>query len=94
MDFCVRAKKAGFKIIFEPKAVIWHKNASSSGGSGSQLQDYYITRNRLIFAFKYANFKTKLALLRQMISQIRNSIKRRAFFDFLRFNLGKGSYIK
>src|SRR3990167_9534239 len=81
IDLCQRAKRAGFKITFEPKAIIWHKNASSSGGSGSKLQDYYITRNRLLFAFKYANFKTKLALLRQMISQIRNSIKRRAFFD-------------
>ena len=94
MDFCVKAKNAGFKIIFEPKAVIWHKNASSSGGSGSQLQDYYITRNRLIFAFKYASLKTKLAILRQIIGQIKNPIKRRAFLDFLTFNFGKGSYIK
>src|SRR3989344_3485962 len=94
MDFCVRAKNAGFKIIFEPNAVIWHKNASSSGGSGSQLQDYYITRNRLLFAFKYASLKTKLAILRQIIGQIKNPIKRRAFLDFLTFNFGKGSYIK
>ncbi len=26
MDFCLRAKKKGYKIIFEPKAIIWHKN--------------------------------------------------------------------
>src|SRR3989344_8476608 len=28
MDFCMRAKKAGFRIIFEPSAVVSHKNAS------------------------------------------------------------------
>lgn len=89
MDFSVRAKKNGFKIIFEPTSVIWHKNASSAGGSGSPLQDYYFTRNRLIFAFKYTKLRTKLAVLRQTLSQCGNSIKRRAFFDFLTFHYGK-----
>ncbi len=83
MDFSYRAKKAGFKILFEPKAVIWHKNAQSAGGSGSNLQDYYITRNRLLFAFKFAKLKTKLAVLKQAILQIKNKTKRQALFDFL-----------
>src|SRR3989344_1872147 len=94
MDFCVRAKNAGFKIIFEPSAVLWHKNASSSGGSGSILQDYFITRNRLFFAFKFASIRTKFALFRQILGQIRSPIKRKALADFLTFNFGKGSYIK
>lgn len=83
MDFCHRAKKAGFKIIFEPKAILWHKNAQSAGGSGSNLQDYYITRNRLIFAFKFARLNTKLAVLKQVIMQMKNKTKRQALFDFL-----------
>lgn len=90
MDFCARAKKAGFKIIFEPKAILWHKNAASSGGSGSNLQDYYITRNRLLFATKYANLRTKFALIRQIASQITVAEKRKALFDFLTFRFGKG----
>ena len=94
MDFCVRAKNAKFKIIFEPSAVVWHKNAGSSGGSGSVLQDYFITRNRLLFAYKYASLKTKFAVLRQVLRQIKNPIKRKALFDFLTLNFGKGSYIK
>lgn len=89
LDFCVRAKKCGFRIIFEPKSIIWHKNASSAGGSGSQLQEYYFTRNRLIFAFKYAKLRTKLAVLRQTLSQCRNPIKREALLDFLSFHYGK-----
>lgn len=94
MDFCVRAKKTGFKIIFEPAAIVWHKNASSSGGSGSPLQDYFITRNRLLFAARYAKLKTKLAVLRQILGQINQKTKRMALLDFVTFNFGKGSFIK
>lgn len=89
LDFCVRAKKNKFKIFFQPKAVLWHRNAASAGGSGSNLQDYYITRNRLLFAFKFAKLKTKFALLRQIIFQSKNPLRRRALFDFLTFHFGK-----
>lgn len=94
MDFCVRAKKAGFKIIFEPKAILWHKNASASGGSGSPLQDYFITRNRLLFAARYAKFRTKLAVARQILGQINQKTKRMALLDFLTLNFGKGNFLK
>jgi len=93
MDFCVRAKRAGFKIIFEPKAILWHKNASSGGGSGSGLQDYYISRNRLLFATKYAKARTKFAVFKQILSQINSPIKRKALIDFVTFNFGKGSFL-
>lgn len=89
MDFSVRAKKHGFKIIFEPTSIIWHKNASSAGGSGSQLQEYYFTRNRLIFAFIHTKLRTKLAVLRQTLREISNPIKRKALLDFISFHYGK-----
>ena len=85
MDFCVKAKKAGFKILFEPSAIIWHKNAASIGGSGSSLQDYYFTKSRLLFAFKFAKFRTKLAVLKEVIAS-GNRIKRRAVIDFFTLN--------
>jgi len=91
MDFCVRAKKAGFKIMYEPKAIVWHKNAQSLGGSGSKLQDYYITRNRLLFAFKFAKLKTKMAVFKQTLFLWQNSVKRRALLDFLLYRFGKSS---
>lgn len=89
MDFCVRAKKAAFRIIFEPKAILWHKNAGSSS-SGSPLQDYYITRNRLLFAAKYAKLRTKIALLREIATKFAQPIKRKALLDFLMLKFGKG----
>ena len=89
MDFSKRAKDAGFKIGFIPKAIVWHKNAASTGGSGSGLQDYYITRNRLLFAIKFAKIRTKFAVLRQVISQVNVHTKRKALIDFLMYNFGK-----
>lgn len=64
-DLSMRAKRAGFNVYYVPQSVIWHKNAGSTGGSGSPLQDYYITRNRLYLGMKYAPFRTKFALLRE-----------------------------
>ncbi|MBI3342488.1 glycosyltransferase family 2 protein [Candidatus Curtissbacteria bacterium] len=91
MDFCVRAQRAGFKIMFEPRSLIWHKNASSAGGSGSSLQDYYITRNRLLFAAKYAKLNTKIALLKHVFKNSKDTIRRKALMDFLTFRFGRMS---
>lgn len=66
-DLCIRTRKAGFKIYYFPESVIWHKNAGSTGGSGSKLQDYYITRNRLMFGNKYATLRAKIALTKEGI---------------------------
>ncbi|MBM4177651.1 glycosyltransferase family 2 protein, partial [Candidatus Gribaldobacteria bacterium] len=63
MDFCVRAKKAGFKLLFAPKAIVWHKNLGTDAKNAQTKQAYYYTRNRLLFGFKYASLKTKLALV-------------------------------
>ena len=58
----MQAKK--YKIVYVPKAKVWHKVAQSSG-IGSDLNDYFISRNRLLFGFKYASLRTKVALIRE-----------------------------
>lgn len=71
-DLNERIKKAGFTILYAPKAVLWHLNAGSTGGSGSILQDYFISRNRLLFGLRFARTRTKVALLRESIRILRN----------------------
>lgn len=66
-DYSVRAKRAGLPVVYVPNSAIWHKNANTSGGVGSDIQNFYQTRNRLIFAFRYARFKTKALLLWQLL---------------------------
>lgn len=52
-DWCQRIKKCGFKIWFEPSAVMWHK-APIHWGELSATTIYYMTRNRLLFFYRHA----------------------------------------
>ncbi len=93
-DLSERVKKAGYKIMYEPKAFMWHKNAVSSGGSGSVLQDYYITRNRLLFGMRYGPLRTKLALIRESLRILKNGREwqKRGVIDFYKRHFGRGSF--
>lgn len=94
LDFCIRAKKLDLKIMFSPKAVMWHNNAGSSG-SGSALQDYYITRNRLLFGLRFAPLKSKLALLKETmkIGFWGRDWQKNGVSDYFLGKFGKGSYL-
>lgn len=63
-DWCERAKQKGINLYYDPSIIIWHKNAQSTGGSGSKLHEQYQQKNRLKFGLKYAPLRTKLHLLK------------------------------
>jgi GT2 family glycosyltransferase len=44
-EWCIKAKKAGYKVVYVPKAKIWHKAQTRT----SELSTYYMTRNRFLF---------------------------------------------
>lgn len=93
-DLQERIKRMGYTIYYAPKSVLWHKNAGSSGGSGSILQDYYISRNRLLFGYLYAPLKTKFALLRESVSVLFTGRvwQKKGVKDFYLKKFGKGSF--
>lgn len=93
-DLSEKARRAGFTIMYNSKAFLWHKNAGSVGGSGSTLQDYYITRNRLLFGMRFAPFRSKQALLRESMELLLKGRpwQKRGVLDFYLRRLGKGSY--
>lgn len=92
-ELSLRAKRTGFKVIFCPKAKIWHLNSGSSG-SGSSLHDYFITRNRLIFGMKYASSRSKIALIRESFELLKNGRKwqKVGVRDFYLRKYGRGSW--
>ncbi|MFA6533266.1 MAG: glycosyltransferase family 2 protein [Patescibacteria group bacterium] len=92
-DFCQRIKKAGYKIAYVPKSIIWHINAGSSS-IGGPLHDYFLTRNRLLFGFRYASLRTKLALFRDSIQRlfVGSQWQKTGIIDFYFGKLGKGSW--
>jgi len=69
VDLSVRAKKYGYELKIIPESKIWHIN-SGSAGAASNLQDYYISRNRILFTFKYASLRTKFAIVRESITHL------------------------
>jgi GT2 family glycosyltransferase len=48
LDWCERAKRAGYLVYVVAESVIYHKE-SLSVGKNSPLRMFYITRNRLLF---------------------------------------------
>ncbi len=93
-DLSQRVRRAGYKIIYAPDAVVWHRNAEAAGGSGSPLQDYYISRNRLLFGLKYAPLRSKAALIKESIRLlvIGRQWQKKGIRDFYLGKFGRGSY--
>ncbi len=94
-DWGMRIKKSGLKLIFDPNIKIWHKVAQSSG-IGSPLNDYFLTRNRLLFGLTYARSRTKFALIREAFRKLFSGThaQKIAIRDFFTHNWGKGSWLK
>lgn len=53
-DYALRAVRGGNKLIFTPKAKLWHKGSVSIGGKGNNpVREYFDTKSRLIFRYKH-----------------------------------------
>lgn len=52
-DFVFRMRKAGGRLIYDPKVTVDHKVSTSTGGNESPFSLFYMTRNRLYFARKH-----------------------------------------
>ncbi len=63
-DYSERARRAGITLRYDPKLVIWHKNAQSTDGAGSEIHQKYQERARNRYAFKYAPVRTKFHVLK------------------------------
>lgn len=90
VDFCLRVARAGFKNLYVPNSVVWHLNAGSSA-PGSELHQYYQTRNRLLVGMRYAPLRTKIALVREAMRYVVSGkpIIRRAVMDWLLGHYGR-----
>jgi hypothetical protein len=65
-DWCYRARRANYRCMVVPQSRIWHKVAMSMGGQGSPLQEYYYTRNLLLWAERYLPRNDFTALRREI----------------------------
>ncbi len=80
-DFCFRAKMAGYKIVFYPKSIIFHKEGFS--GQMNPLILYYMNRNRILFFKKHQTFiKVSLFAFYVTVTTILNLLKYALLRDF------------
>lgn len=93
MEFSMKLTKRGFKIMYIPSAILWHK-VSQSSAIGAQLNDYFIARNRMMFGMSFAPVRAKAALVRQSYMLLLKGRKweRRGILDFYLGRFEKGSW--
>lgn len=64
-DWVQMIKRAGYKIFYEPKSYILHKESVSTG-KNSPLKTYYIARNRLVYTRRnYSGLNLFISILYQ-----------------------------
>jgi GT2 family glycosyltransferase len=67
-DLGLRARRAGWKCLYVPSAVVEHHYSHSSGGA-SPLKAYYVERNRLFVLVK--NFPAGMVVLAPVVTLVR-----------------------
>jgi GT2 family glycosyltransferase len=53
LDLCIRAKKAGYRIVCATQAQMWHALSASTGGADSPKKQYYQVKSTFLFTQKH-----------------------------------------
>jgi GT2 family glycosyltransferase len=69
VDWCYRAKRAGHRSIFVPRAKLWHK-VSASLGKRSPLIFYFYVRNSFLWAERYLTLRERISLFKQVLGEV------------------------
>ena len=62
VDWCFRARNAGWRNIVVPAAKVWHKIGVSFGSESSPLRTYFSIRNELLWFSRHASLSARLRL--------------------------------
>jgi len=69
-DWCTRIKKAGYKIYYVHKSLIYHKESMTTGKL-SPMKIYYLNRNRIVFMRRnISGFNFIISILYQLLIAI------------------------
>ena len=62
LDWSEQVKKAGYKIYYQPKSLIYHKESMSTG-KASPFKTFYHTKNRILFMRRNVNLPSFLVFV-------------------------------
>ena len=66
LDWCTNMTRAGYTLWYEPHCTVFHKESQSTGQQ-SPLRTFYLTRNRLLYAWRnFTGMRCLLSILYQM----------------------------
>lgn len=51
LDWCTKMSEAGYELWYEPRCTVFHKESQSTGQM-SKMRTFYLTRNRLLYAWR------------------------------------------
>lgn len=54
VDWCLRARRAGYRLVFQPKAKVWHKLSVSAGGHFSWFKNWNKLKSTFRLLRRYA----------------------------------------
>jgi GT2 family glycosyltransferase len=61
-DWCEQFRRQGYKIYYQYKSLIYHKESMTTG-KNSPLKTYYITRNRILFMRRNVRLPARLVFI-------------------------------
>lgn len=80
VDWCIRASRAGYRLMYEPKAKIWHKLSVSTGGHLSWFKNWNKLKSQIRIMARYARLYNWMTIPVGFIFEIiKNYIKARSF---------------
>jgi len=60
VDWCVRARRRGYRVVYEPRAVVAHTPEASPAALSRRA--YFLARNGLLFARKHGNWLQRVKI--------------------------------
>jgi GT2 family glycosyltransferase len=92
MDFSTQVRDNGYELVTFRPATVYHRGSSTSGSSLKPVRSYYPTRNRWIWARKYADridpWEFRKTLVAHLIVQIARRVRYLAFPGLIAFLTG------
>ena len=67
VDLSLRARAAGFAVVFVPDAIVRHRGSTSTGGAASTTNLYYSTRNTIAVVERHRPLPRGFAVLRRAV---------------------------
>jgi GT2 family glycosyltransferase len=83
-DLSWRGRHKGWSYRYVPESVVRHEHAATSGGSGSPVFRFHVSRNRVLVLAKNAPGRIAVRALGDLVSMARNDLKHGVWAQLVR----------